>query len=178
MFEGKFLKPIDWRTSAELVGLAAIVVSLIFVGLELRQSQKIALAAQYQARTESGREFFYQSLASDFRIDDAVREIESWEWPAGFLSGDETQWLDEHTSSESAEAAYWAVIDLYGFDNYYFQYQSGFLSEEAWLGLQSRLRGTLRDNPFARYMIVVTGQDFRESFVILSKSLITDIDSK
>ncbi len=100
---------------------AAIVVSLIFVGLELRQSQKIALAAQYQARTESGREFFYQSLASDYRIDDAVEEIESWEWPAGFLSADEIQWMDEHTSSDSAEAAYWAVINLYGFDNYWLE---------------------------------------------------------
>lgn len=172
------MKPIDWLTSAELVGLAAIVVSLIFVGLELRQSQKIALAAQYQARTEMGREYFYQSLASDYRVNDLAEDIESWEWPAGFLSADETQWLVEHTSSVSAEAAYWAVINLYGFDNYYFQYQSGLLSEEGWLALQSRLRALLRDDPFARYLIVVTGQNFRESFVTMSKSIITDMDSK
>lgn len=178
MFEGKFLKRIDWRTSAELVGLAAIVVSLIFVGIELRQSQKIALAAQYQARTEAGREYFYQSLASSYRIDGLAEEIESWEWPAGLLSADDTQWLDEHTSSVSAEAAYWAVINLYGFDNYYFQYQSGLLSEEGWLALQSRLRSLLRDDPFARYLIVVTGQSYRESFVLLCKSLMTDMDSK
>jgi len=160
------------------VGLAAIVVSLVFVGLELRQSQKIALAAQYQARTDSGREYFYQSLASDYRVDDLAADIASWEWPAGFLSADETQWLDEHTSSVAAQAAYWAVINLYGFDNYYFQYQSGLLSEEGWLALQSRLRALLRDDPFARYLIVVTGQDFRESFVTMSRSLITDTDSK
>lgn len=172
------MKPIIWQRSAELVGLVAIVASLIFVGLEMRQSQKIALAAQYQARTESGRQYFYQSLASDYRMEDLATEIASWEWPAGFLSADERQWLDEHPSSVAAEAAYWAVINLYGFDNYYFQYQSGFLSEEGWLALQSRLRDVLRDNPFARYLIVVTGQDFRESFVILAKSLITDMDNK
>lgn len=177
MFEGIFVKPIDWRTSAELVGLAAIVASLIFVGLELRQSQQIALAAQYQARTESGREFFYQSLASSYRIDDLAADIETWEWPAGFLSADEKQWLDAHSSADSAEAAYWAVINLYGFDNYYFQYQSGFLSEEGWLALKSRLRGLLRDDPFARYLIVVTGQEFRESFTTLAESLITDMGS-
>lgn len=34
---------------AELVGLAAIVASLIFVGLQLKQSQDIALATQYRA---------------------------------------------------------------------------------------------------------------------------------
>ena len=37
------MKSANWKESAELVGLAAIVASLIFVGLELRQSQKIAL---------------------------------------------------------------------------------------------------------------------------------------
>ena len=169
------LKSIDWKTRAELVGLAAIVASLIFVGLELRQSQQIALAAQYQARTESGREYFYQSLASSYRIDDLARDIESWEWPEGFLSAEETQWLEEHSSEEAAEAAYWAVINLYGFDNYYFQYQSGFLSEEGWLALQSRLLGLLREDPFARYLIVVSGQDFRESFTVLSNSLIAEM---
>jgi len=33
---------ISWKTIAELIGIAAIVASLIFVGLELRQAQKIA----------------------------------------------------------------------------------------------------------------------------------------
>ncbi len=173
-----FLKSIDWKTYAELIGVAAIVASLIFVGLELRQSQRIALAAQYQARTDSGRQYFYESLASDYRIEDLADDIEAWEWPAGFLADDEKRWLDEHPSSVSAEAAYWAVINLYGFDNYYYQYQSGFLSEEGWIALRSRLRALLRDDPFARYLIVVTGQDFRESFVVLAKTLITDTDSK
>lgn len=31
-----------WRQTAELVGIASIVASLIFVGLELRQSQRVA----------------------------------------------------------------------------------------------------------------------------------------
>ena len=33
----------NWRETAELIGIAAIVASLVFVGLELRQSQTIAL---------------------------------------------------------------------------------------------------------------------------------------
>ena len=35
-----------------VVGVLSVVGSLIFVGLELRQSQRIALAGQVQARTE------------------------------------------------------------------------------------------------------------------------------
>ena len=90
------MKSLDWKTYAELIGVAAIVPSLIFVGLELRQSQRIALAAQYQARTDSGRQYFYESLASDYRIEDLAEDIQGWEWPAGFLSDDEIQWLREH----------------------------------------------------------------------------------
>ena len=34
----------------QIVGVIGLIASLIFVGLELRQSHKIALAAQQQAR--------------------------------------------------------------------------------------------------------------------------------
>ena len=34
----------DWKGTAELIGLAAIVASLIFVGLQMRQDQEIAQA--------------------------------------------------------------------------------------------------------------------------------------
>ena len=42
-----------WKEIAELVGLCAIIASLIFVGLQLKQGQEIALANQYQARAEA-----------------------------------------------------------------------------------------------------------------------------
>ena len=35
---------IDWKSVAEFVGIAAIVASLIFVGLQLRQDRQLALA--------------------------------------------------------------------------------------------------------------------------------------
>ena len=73
------------------MGLVAIIGSLIFVGLELRQSQQIAIAAQYQERTNAGREYFYASLARNHRIEDLADDIEAWEWPEGFLS--EEGWL-------------------------------------------------------------------------------------
>jgi len=41
------LKPTNWKDIAELIGITAIVASLIFVGLQLKQSQEIAMAAQY-----------------------------------------------------------------------------------------------------------------------------------
>ena len=41
------MKSVNWKDAAELVGMAAIVASLVFVGLQMRQTQDIAL-------TESG----------------------------------------------------------------------------------------------------------------------------
>ena len=43
---------ISFTGVANFLGVLGIIGSLVFVALELRQSQKIALAAQQQARTE------------------------------------------------------------------------------------------------------------------------------
>jgi hypothetical protein len=37
------LKSTNWKDIAELIGIAAIVVSLVFVGIQLRQEQEIAI---------------------------------------------------------------------------------------------------------------------------------------
>ena len=141
------LRSLNWKTTGELIAVAAVVSSLIFVGLELRQSQQIALAAQYQERTDSGRQYFYESLASNYKMEQLANDLVVRGWPAGFLTDDEKRWIDAHTPSEWAEAAYWAIIDLYGFDNYYFQYQSGYLTEEAWLPFQLRLQWLFPKEP-------------------------------
>ena len=38
------MKKANWREIAELIGIAAIVASLIFVGIQLRQDEQIAQA--------------------------------------------------------------------------------------------------------------------------------------
>lgn len=51
---------IRWRETAELIGIASIVASLVFVGLELRQSQKIADIDSAATRAE----WFFSNRAS------------------------------------------------------------------------------------------------------------------
>ena len=41
------LNKVDWKGTAELVGLAAIVASLIFIGLQMKQDREIAEAQAY-----------------------------------------------------------------------------------------------------------------------------------
>ncbi len=47
------MKYTSWKDIAELIGIAAIVASLIFVGLQMRQDQEIAIAEVSQSSLEA-----------------------------------------------------------------------------------------------------------------------------
>ena len=51
---------LKWRETAELIGITSIVASLIFVGLELRQTQKVADIDSAAIRAE----WFFSNRAS------------------------------------------------------------------------------------------------------------------
>ena len=62
------MRSANWKDAVELIGIAAIVASLIFVGLELRQSQRIALVESAVNRS-----------ALNAEVDNAIIEnIEIW----------------------------------------------------------------------------------------------------
>ena len=46
------MKSANWKGTAELVGIGAIVASLVFVGLQMRQEQEIAIVDTYGAVAE------------------------------------------------------------------------------------------------------------------------------
>lgn len=55
---------IELRQSVEILGVIGIIASLIFVGLQLIQSQEIAIAGQYQARAEIALDYQLSRLES------------------------------------------------------------------------------------------------------------------
>jgi hypothetical protein len=55
----------NWKVIAELVGIGAIVASLIFVGPQMQQSQEIAIGAQYQDRANVAIENYMSQIQSD-----------------------------------------------------------------------------------------------------------------
>ncbi len=105
----------NWKDNAELLGIAAIVASLIFVGLQMKQSHEIALAAQYQARAETVMALQLTSMEVDF-----VPQIPS------LRNG-----LSEEISAKDINLQLWLWIAM---DNHFYQYKSGFLDEDAWQG--------------------------------------------
>ncbi len=57
------MQNLKWKSLAETLGIAAIVASLIFVGLQMRQSQVIAIAETYMS-----------ILSSEIEVRNAVSE--------------------------------------------------------------------------------------------------------
>jgi hypothetical protein len=102
------------KDSAELIGIAAIVASLIFVGLQMKQSQEIAIATQYHARAEAVMNMHLAGLEADWLGVPALR--------AG---------ISDDISARDINQSLWLWIV---FDNHFYQYQAGFLAEDSWQG--------------------------------------------
>ena len=60
------MKNTDWKGIAELIGIAAIVASLVFVGLELKQSRDVAVATARDSTVEGFRELNFARMNADW----------------------------------------------------------------------------------------------------------------
>ena len=110
------MKATHWRPIAELVGISSLVASLIFVGLQLRQSQEIAIATQYQNRAD-------QTMNMHLAL------IEAGEVQARFR-----RYVSEEVPASEINLYGWLWI---GMDNHHYQYQLGFMDDTTW---QAQLR--------------------------------------
>lgn len=139
------MKAASWKDIAELVGIVAIVASLVFVGLQMKQSQDIALAASFQSRTATLAESFsaraanLEALAAELRVqginpDDPVTRL-PFEIPesAGVL-----------TELEYRAAVLTALSTWQQWNNIYYQNQMGFMPEGNWLRLRSSIKRNFR----------------------------------
>ena len=145
------MRSIYWKDVAEFVGIAAIVASLIFVGLQMKQSHEIALAAQYQARAETVMNLHQTLIEADKvpRIP-ALREG-----------------LSESVTAADINEHLWLWIAM---DNHYFQYQSGFLNEGFWQAQLRTIKG-LYSACDLRFVWKWRKNGLRSEFVNLVESL-------
>lgn len=163
------------QTWIQGVGLLAVVASLIFVGLELRQSQEIAIAAQYQARMDAASSHYTAILQSDPGLRLIGRDLKEDILGDPELPAELKAWMDSQPEEELAFRAIGAVIFLKSHDNVYFQYQKGFLSEEAWEALRVQLKAGLDDpRTWVRGIYEENPLVWRESYRALIDELITD----
>ena len=117
------MKKISLDTWIQLIGMLSVVLGLLFVGAEMRQSQKIAIATQEQARSEQVTD---QLLAL---MDGAWRDMyQITKKPYSELS-EEQKYLRRVLSN-------WATQMQ---QNTLYQYNQGFISESEWKVIQARI---------------------------------------
>ena len=168
----------DW---IQIVGIFAVVASLVFVGLQLKQSQDIAIAAQYQARHDAAAENIRAYIDSETALQvEGKRFVEFAKSDPNFAP-ELRAWALEQPHNEVAYRMLQTQLDLMTIDNLYFQYQSGFLSEEAWQAHEAALVQALSLNPplgFYRLAYELNPGQFRSSTRNLIDSAIAEIDAE
>ncbi len=122
------MKKPGWKDVVEGLGVVAIVASLIFVGLELQQSREIAVADIHQQKAAMAIQV-QQGLLAPEEYSDALNKLHQGESlnsrEKGLLQFAQSPWFQ-----------YW--------ENTFFQYQMGLLSESAWLASRNTIRDRLR----------------------------------
>ena len=113
----------DWL---EILGIFLVVLSLVFVGLEMRQAHRISLSQAYQSRTATAAEWNYELAANATAL-------------SGFQKANEGR--DDEISPEERAAAFRMVTSvMYLYDNAHYQYQEGFVSAEFWETTRTALK--------------------------------------
>ena len=109
------MKKVSLNVWVQLIGLLSIVGGLVFVGLEMRQSQQIAIGAQQQSRAQMSVEGAYVWLETGLD-------------PAIMYKTNTRNFTQEETFAVRNEVNAW----LYIYESDYEQYQLGLMSEEIW----------------------------------------------
>ncbi len=140
-----------------LIGVFAVVASLIFVGLQIRQTDAIALSQIYQERAIAARES---------ALDTANNPI--------FLTGMAKLYVGKHeelTAQEAIALEYDIGTQLVVYDNYLVQYELGYIADDYWARTVADMKCSL-EHPYFREAI--QGWVFREKFQNILDEVMAD----
>ena len=135
----------DWL---QIVGQFGVVASLIFVGLQMKQDQEIALSAAYQARTATLIDFLVA-----ISTDDVAR--------SALMKGFDGERVAEFTAEERFAFQNLNSAGRELMQNSHYQYVQGYLDEEHWQSVRSLIERHL-SNPNTRDGLL--GDRVRPSF--------------
>ena len=151
----KSLKFNDW---IQLLGVAGLIGSLIFVGIELKLSRELAVADGYQQRTALSIEVQLSDLEAFDRLTPIYAKLET-DQP---LSQSEKRF---YISTTLPWLSYW--------ENIHFQHQMGLISDEQWRSSRNSLRSVARISFFQEWWLE-QHDSWRESFAQEVDGLIKD----
>ena len=148
----------DWL---QVIGLFAVVASLIFVGLQMRQTDAIALSEIYQARALAARENALMNTSNPVYLS-GMTKLLYWK-------------QDELTAQEALALEYDVGSFLIVADNYLQQYQLGYLTEAYWLRTIKEIQ-CFFEHPW--YRQALAGWIFRPEFqAVIDKTMADAIEN-
>lgn len=161
----------------QIGGMVGVVASLVFVGLQLKQSQDIAIAAQYQARLDAASGHYTAILQSDPGLRVIGKDLLEAMAADKEVAPEIYAWAAGQPVEELAFRVIGAIVLLKSQDNVFFQYQAGFLSEEAWIALREQLKVNLMDpTNWSRGVYEENPAVWRKSYQELIEELIQEIE--
>jgi len=166
----------NWQGLAELIGIAAIVASLIFIGLELRQSHRIAIASQYQARIDANVQWLqsYREPSLNRSGQNLKRLLDQYD-----LSPERRERIEAMSDFELGDTVNLLNQAFLLFDNNHYQYQSGFVDEENWQIMRTRMQLQLsRDEFFRQHFLRGEGTLFRQSLIEEAKRMLEEMEGE
>ena len=113
------MKTTNWKDVADTVGIVAILVSLIMIVMELRQTQSALIASTYQSRALDA-----------VGVEGAKADSEVLGPLLARVDLDDPESLATLNELERFRLRSYFVSRLIDLDNEYYQYQKGFLDDE------------------------------------------------
>jgi hypothetical protein len=162
----------DWM---QVIGIFALVVSLVFVGLQMQQDHEIARATIYQDRAALGVENM-RAMASNRAQLELKIEFDGYD-PDEPASSD--RWGQSITMMELYGLVFQQYSSLIIMDNDFFQYEIGLLPEDHWEAVRAGMKFNISENRVARFVVereINIGNELRPVFLNELREIIREID--
>ena len=117
------------RLIIELISAAAIIVSLVFLGIEANQSNQLAKATIRQALNETDMEIYRVQMDEEII-------------PHALYKNDNNLPLNDY---EQYNVNLYNVYNFRDFDNSFYQYRIGLFERSDWLAYRRIIKSLLRD---------------------------------
>ena len=141
----------------ELIAAIAVVISLIFVGLQIRENTTASQAATYQASVAYNVEILLNLAASP----DTARVFNA------FVNDDP----DGLNADELAQAVFLMSATIRNLENLYIQYEAGMLSETAWEAREPLVRGIVQTPGFEKFLSAPNAINYGGPFMEYAKRI-------
>ena len=148
------MKKVSLDTRIQLMGMLGVIASLIFVGLEMRQSQRIAIADQQQGRAAIANDFITPFLENGLDFSTVF-----------FNENPNLEFSQQDIAHRNIMQIHWFM-----YENDFYQYSQGLMDEPTW---QAKLNGikTIFDLCDVREIYKLREPTFSNEFKLVVQSL-------